>query len=166
MLAKARMLTRYNAWSNRVMYDAVAALPAGEAVKERKSLFKNMVHTLNHNYVIDAIWRAHLEGREHGYSARNTVDYPPLGELREKQQAMDQWFITWGKAQTEASLGEKVGFTLIGGNAGKMTRFEILQHVVTHTSYHRGFVCAMFFEVPARPPTMDLPVFLREVPSE
>ena len=166
MLENARMLTRYNAWSNRLMYDAVAALPDGEAVKERKSLFKNMVHTLNHNYVIDAIWRAHLEGREHGYAARNTVAYPPLGELREKQQAMDQWFITWGKAQTEASLGEKVGFTLIGGNAGTMTRLEILQHVVTHTSYHRGFVCAMFFEVPARPPTMDLPVFLREVPSE
>src|SRR6187455_3092597 len=117
MLANARMLTRYNAWSNRLMYDAVAALPAGEAVKERKSLFKNMVHTLNHNYVIDAIWQAHLEGREHGYA-----------ELREKQQAMDQWFITWGKAQTEASLGEKMSFTLIGGNAGTMTRFEILQH--------------------------------------
>ena len=164
MLANARMLTRYNAWSNRLMYDAVAALPAGEAVKERKSLFKNMVHTLNHNYVIDAIWQAHLEGREHGYAARNTVDYPPLAELREKQQAMDQWFITWGEAQTEASLGEKMTFTLIGGNAGTMTRFEILQHVVTHTSYHRGFVCAMFFEVPARPPTMDLPVFLREAP--
>ena len=129
MLANARMLTRYNAWSNRLMYDAVAALPAGEAVKERKSLFKNMVHTLNHNYVIDAIWRAHLEGHEHGYAARNTVDYPPLAELREKQQAMDRWFITWGEAQTEASLGEKMSFTLIGGNAGTMTRFEILQHV-------------------------------------
>ena len=84
MLENARMLTRYNAWSNRLMYDAVAALPAGEAVKERKSLFKNMVHTLNHNYVIDAIWRAHLEGREHGYAARNTVDYPPLAGTQGK----------------------------------------------------------------------------------
>ena len=118
MLENARMLTRYNAWSNRLMYDAVAALPAGEAVKERKSLFKNMVHTLNHNYVIDAIWRAHLEGREHGYAARNTADYPPLAELKEKQQAMDQWFVAWGDAQTAASLDEKMSFTLIGGNAG------------------------------------------------
>ena len=29
MIRNARMLTRYNAWSNQVMYDAVAALPAG-----------------------------------------------------------------------------------------------------------------------------------------
>jgi uncharacterized damage-inducible protein DinB len=165
MLHYARMLTRYNAWSNQLMFDAVAALPAGEAVKERKSLFKNMVHTLNHNYVIDAIWQAHLEGRAHGYAARNTVDYPPLAELSEKQQAMDQWYIQWAGALTAAALDAKVQFTLIGGNAGAMTRFEILQHVVNHTSYHRGFVCDMFFEVPARPPTMDLPVFLREVPQ-
>ena len=165
MIKYARMLTRYNAWSNRLMFDAVAALPAGEAVKERKSLFKNMVHTLNHNFVIDAIWQAHLEGRAHGYAARNTVDYPPLVELKEKQQAMDQCYIQWADDLTDAALKEKVPFTLIGGNAVAMTRFEILQHVVNHTSYHRGFVCDMFFEVPARPPTMDLPVFLREVPQ-
>ena len=67
----ARMLTRYNAWANQLIFDAVAALPGGEAVKERKSLFKNMVHTLNHNYVIDRIWQAHLEGRDHGYGARS-----------------------------------------------------------------------------------------------
>jgi uncharacterized damage-inducible protein DinB len=164
MLQTARMLTRYNAWSNQLMFDAVAALPAGEATKERKSLFKNMVHTLNHNYVIDAIWQAHLEGRAHGYAARNTADYPPLAELWDKQQALDQWYIKWGDGLAGATLGEKINFTLIGGNAGAMTRYEILQHVVNHTSYHRGFVCAMFFEVPARPPTMDLPVFLREVP--
>ena len=160
----ARMLTRYNAWSNRLMFDAVAALPAGEAVKPRTSLFKNMVHTLNHNYVIDAIWQAHLEGRAHGYAARNTADHPPLADLWRMQQAIDAWYIAWADALTDAALAEKVSFTLIGGNAGAMTRYEILQHVVNHTSYHRGFVCDMFFQVPARPPTMDLPVFLREAP--
>ena len=164
MTRNARMLTRYNAWSNKLMFDAVAALPAGEAVKERKSLFKNMLHTLNHNYVIDVIWQAHLEGRAHGYAARNTADYPPLAELWEKQQAIDQWYVAWGDGLTDAALDEIVNFTLIGGTAGAMTRNEILLHVVNHTSYHRGFVCDMFFEVPARPPTMDLPVFLREVP--
>ena len=28
-----KMLTRYNAWANKKMFDAVAALPDGEAVK-------------------------------------------------------------------------------------------------------------------------------------
>jgi uncharacterized damage-inducible protein DinB len=158
----ARMLTRYNAWSNKLMFDAVAALPPGEATKERRSLFKNIVHTLNHNYVIDRIWQAHLEGREHGFAARNTPDHPPLDELRRLQQQVDDWYIAWAARMTDTALSEKMHFTLIGGNRGVMTRGEILLHVVNHTSYHRGFACDMFFEVPARPPIMDLPVFLRE----
>jgi len=57
-----------------------------------------------------------------------------------------------------------VHFTLIGGNKGVMTRAEILLHIVNHTSYHRGFVADLFYQVPGapRPPTTDLPVFLRE----
>ncbi len=159
----ARMLTRYNAWSNKLMFDAVAALPAGEATKPRQSLFKNMVHTLNHNYVIDRIWQGHLEGREHGYTARNTADHPPLAELWKAQQEIDKWYIAWGDALSDAALDEKMNFTLIGGNAGVMTRGEILLHVVTHTNYHRGFVADLLFQVPARPPTMDLPVYLGEM---
>lgn len=163
-LDNARMLTRYNAWSNKLMFDAVAALPPGEATRERKSLFKNMVHTLNHNYVIDAIWRGHLEGREHGYTARNTPGHPPLDELWSQQQAMDDWYLEWAAGLTDKTLDDRIKVVLIGGNEVVMTRYEVLLHVVNHTSYHRGFVCDMFFEVPARPPTMDLPVFLREVP--
>ncbi len=158
----ARMLTRYNAWANKVMFDAVGALPDGEAVKERKSLFRNMVHTLNHNYVIDLIWQAHLEGREHGFEARNTKEHPPLADLWRAQQAVDGWYMDWSDALTDDALKEEVRFTLIGGTPGVMTRGEILLHVVNHTTYHRGFVGDMFFQVPARAPTTDLPVFLRE----
>lgn len=160
-LDTARMLARYNAWANKLTFDAVAALPPGEATKERKSLFKNMVHTLNHNYVIDRIWQAHLEGREHGYEARNTSDYPPLAELWRAQQETDAWYVAWADAQTDASLAERLTVTLIGGNRTAMTRGEMLLHVINHTSYHRGFVGDLFYQVPARPPTTDLPVYLR-----
>ena len=158
----ARMLARYNAWANKLIFDALAALPEGEATKERQSLFKNMVHTLNHNYVIDLIWQAHLERREHGFTARNTASHPPLAELWRAQQTIDEWYIGWSDAQSIASLGEEISFTLVGGNRGAMTRGEILLHVVNHTTYHRGFVADLFYQVPARPPLTDLPVYRRE----
>jgi uncharacterized damage-inducible protein DinB len=157
------MLTRYNAWANRLIFDAVAALPAGEAVKPRQSVFKNMVHTLNHNYVIDRIFQAHLEGRSHGYSARNTADHPPLAELWRAQQDIDRWYIDWSDTVGESALGEMVSFAYVGGGEGVMTRGEILQHLVNHTSYHRGFVAQMMYDIPVRPPTTDLTVYLRDV---
>lgn len=31
-------------------------------------------------------------------------------------------------------------------------------------TYHHGFVADFFYQIPAEPPTTDLPVFLRDVP--
>jgi uncharacterized damage-inducible protein DinB len=86
----ARTLTRYNAWANGLIFAAVAALPEGEATKPRASVFRNMVHTLNHSYVIERIFQAHLEGRDHGYTARNTESHPPLAELRRVNRSDSQ----------------------------------------------------------------------------
>lgn len=160
----ARMLTRYNAWADKLMLDAAAVLPEGEAAKPRKSVFKSIVHTLNHNYVIDRIFQAHLQGREHGYTARNTPEAPPLEQLRQAHRELDDWYVGWSDSITQAELEEKVPFEFVGGGKGAMTRGEILQHLVTHTCYHRGYAAQLFMEVPARAPTTDLTVFLRDVP--
>jgi uncharacterized damage-inducible protein DinB len=122
-----------------------------------------MVHTLSHNYVIDRIFQAHLEGRDHGYAARNTEGHPPLAELRHAQRELDRWYIAAFDAMDEARLAEKIRFTFVGGGEGVMTRAEILQHLVNHTTYHRGFVAQMICDIPARPPTTDLTVYLRDV---
>jgi len=156
-----RMLARYNAWANKLIFDAVAALPEGEATKVRPTLFKNMVNTLNHLYTTDVIWQAHLEGRAHGIAALNTVLHPEFAGLWAAQQVIDAWYIDWADALTDAAADEVVNFKLIGGNPGAMRRADILLHVVTHTNYHRGWVADLFFQVPKHPPTTDLPVFLR-----
>jgi uncharacterized damage-inducible protein DinB len=161
-MATTRVLVRYNAWANALMFNAVAELPPGEATKVRRSLFPNMVHTLNHNYIVASIWRARLEKREHGFSERSTVSHPPLDELWSAQRAMDEWYIAFSDGLSEAALQEPINFTLIGGNQGVMTIADIMLHIVNHTTYHHGYVADMFYQVPACPPTTDLPVFLRE----
>ena len=104
----ARMLTRYNVWANKLMFEAVAKLPDGEATKPRASLFRNMVHTLNHNYVIDRIWQAHLQGRDHGYKERNTQDHPPLDALWRLQQDVDAWYVDWSDQLSDAEVEQKI----------------------------------------------------------
>ncbi len=160
-LQNVQMLAKYRMWADALTFEAVAALPPGEAVKERPTLFKTMVGTLNHNYVIDLIWQAHLEGREHGFAARNVLLHPVLADLWEAQQKISRWYIDWTERQTELSLGEVVPFTFIGGEKSAMTRGDMLLHVVTHATYHRGWVAEMFFQVPAKHPATDLPVYLK-----
>jgi uncharacterized damage-inducible protein DinB len=160
----ARMLARYNRWSNDVFFKAVAELPPDEIVKPRQTLFGNIVHTLNHIYVIDDIFRAHLEARAHGYTARNTPEPPAFDDLRRRQRELDEWYVAWSDRQSDDTLQETVEFTFVGGGDGAMTRGQILMHVVNHTSYHRGFAGDLFFQIPGkRAPATDLTVYLRDV---
>lgn len=159
-----RMLVRYSAWANNLIFEAIAKLPEGEATRARLSIFGNMLSTLNHNHVIDLIWQAHLEGRDHGFKARNTETHPPLAQLHLAQQQLDAWYVAYAEGLSEEAFDEVVDFTFVGGGPGSMTRGDILFHGVNHKTYHRGFVADMICQVPARPPIMDLPVFLRDVP--
>jgi uncharacterized damage-inducible protein DinB len=161
----ARMLTRYKAWANEIVYSTVRALPDGEATKPRTTIFGNMVHTLNHLYVVDSIFQAHLEGREHGFTARNTPTSPPIDELWQSVQVLDRWYIDRYDRMSNEELDEAVAFRFVGGGDGVMTRGEILFHLVNHGTYHRGFVGSMLTEAKVRPTATDLTVFLRDVPK-
>ncbi|HEU4734186.1 MAG TPA: DinB family protein, partial [Kofleriaceae bacterium] len=158
----ARMLTRYKAWANDIVFATVSALPEGEATRSRATFYDSMVHTLHHVHVIDRVFQAHLEGREHGYTARNTATDPPLAELWAQVQALDRWYIELADRLPDAALAEPVEFRFIGGGDGTMTRGEILLHLVNHATYHRGFVGDMLNQAAVKPRATDLTVFLRD----
>jgi uncharacterized damage-inducible protein DinB len=156
-----RTLMHYKAWADELIFAAVGRLPEAELTAPRKIIFGNLLRTLNHVYAMDEVWRAHLEGRPHGYTTRNPEACPPLAELREAQKAMDGWFVSYADALPEAKHDETVNFRFIGGGPGSMTRRDILLHVANHGTYHRGNVASMMYQAGTPPPTTDLPVFLK-----
>src|SRR5450631_1652265 len=123
-LRNMRMLARYAAWANRLLFQTLSSLPENELTKMRHIVFGNILRTLNHVYVMDLVWQAHLEGRSHGFTTRNPETHPAFAELRAAQKQIDEWYI----------------------------------------SYHRGHIADMIYQIPASPPTTDLPVFLRDDP--
>jgi uncharacterized damage-inducible protein DinB len=160
-LRNIRLLTRYSAWANSLLYLAIGELPEEELTKPRQILFGNLIRTLNHVYTIDLVFQAHLEGREHGFKTRMPDVRVPLSELQAAQAALDGWYIRYAEEMSDRLGEEIVDFTFIGGGEGSMSRSDILLHVVNHTTYHRGHIAAMMYQVPAKPPVTDLPVFLR-----
>ncbi|MBL4639833.1 MAG: DinB family protein [Kordiimonadaceae bacterium] len=162
LLDTCQMLMRFKRWSNAITYKTVAALPESESLKIRQTRFGSMVNTLNHVYVVDDIFRAHLLGQTHSYTARNTDTHPPVTVLWAKVQKMDDWYVAYTESLTDAALAEGVTFEFVGGGDGAMTRNEILQHIVNHGNYHRGFVGDMLYQANVTPPATDLPVFLRD----
>jgi uncharacterized damage-inducible protein DinB len=160
-LRNIRLLTRYSAWANSLLYLAIGELPEDELTKPRQIVFGNLIRTLNHVHTIDLVFQAHLEGREHGFKTRTPDVCVSFSELRMAQATLDSWYIRYAEEMSDRLGEEMVNFTFIGGGEGSMSRGDILLHVVNHTTYHRGHIAAMMYQIPARPPTTDLPVFLR-----
>jgi len=156
------MLLQYKQWGNRIAFEAVMAIPEEEALKPRVTTFKNLVHTLNHVFVIDDIFRHHLTGRKHRYTMRNTVETPPIGQLWPSVQEMDRWYIEEAGSWTTEDRRRVVNFEFVGGGKGAMTKEEIALHIVNHATYHRGFVGDMLKQVPYNWPANDLTVFIRD----
>jgi uncharacterized damage-inducible protein DinB len=163
MPSSVKMLTLYKAWASDLTFSTVQSLPAGEATKERPTRFKNMLHTLNHIYVIDCIFKAHLEGKKYYLIDRNTSTPPPFYELWQATKFIDQWYIDYAKYLSPEQLSESVRFQFIDGREGMMSREEIILHIVNHGTYHRGFVSDLMYQIPIVPPANDLTVFLRDI---
>lgn len=156
----AVMLANYSDWADRVLFKAMAKLPEGAVTRTRQTLFGSMIGTLNHNYVVDLIWRAHLLGEEHGFSTRRDLLHPDLGDLMKAQTEINRWYIDWAGRQDVESLSQRRPFKFVSGKAAEMTRGGMFLHIVNHKTYHRGWVSEMFFDSNIDPPETDLCVFL------
>lgn len=158
----AVMLAQYNDWADRVLFKAIAGLPDEAINRERRTLFGSMIGTLNHNYQVDLIWRAHLLGERHGFTSRRDLLHPGFDDLVREQLAIDGWYIDWARSQDMESLGEKLKFNFVSGQAAEMTRGGMFLHIINHKTYHRGWIAEMFFDSGINPPETDLSVFLTD----
>ncbi|WP_375058260.1 DinB family protein [Zobellella sp. DQSA1] len=165
-LRNVRVLTRYSAWASLRLYNALAKLPATLLAEARSGRPNGVIGILSHSYAVDLIWKAHLEGKEHGFTSRNFGTIPSFAELRSAQQQADQWYIAYADNQDEQSLEQVIPFKFVDGGPGSMRRGDILLHIINHKTYHRGYVADMLYELGFAPPTIDLPVFLRDEPPE
>lgn len=156
------MLAEYNHWADKVLFEAIRALPGGAPSKPVKTLFGSIIGTLNHNYQVDMIWRAHLTGQPHGFTTRRDILHPDFDSIVEKQYESNIWYAEWASKQSARSLAETLDFRFVSGAAGRMTREAMFLHVMNHKTYHRGWIAQMFFEFDMNPPETDLCVFLCE----
>lgn len=127
-------LYRYKAWADDLMLDAMieverAGPPPG---------FGAALRILNHAHIVDRIFMAHLEGRSHGYGNNEPDDLPSLLNLSTAIRELDQAYVDYVDKLPGEALAEAVRFTFTDGKPGRMSREEMLAHVVTHGGYHRG----------------------------
>jgi uncharacterized damage-inducible protein DinB len=138
------------------MYKALLNIEGASATDQ----WQSVIRTMNHMCVVDRIFAAHLVGVAHGYSGANTPETPSVSALQAAVEETDAWYIRYVSDLTPAQLSETIHFTFTDGLHGSMSREEILLHVVTHGTYHRGAVGRMLSESGIESPPDTLTRFL------
>jgi uncharacterized damage-inducible protein DinB len=141
-------LYEHKAWSNRELFAAMAQVD-GQAHPERRHL---ALRILNHIHTVDQIFAAHLRGEPHGFTGTNTEATPTLDDLRTSVERVDGWYLDHVRSLRPEQFEEVLSFRFTDGDAGRMSREEILAHVVSHGSYHRGAVGMLMRQADVAPP--------------
>jgi uncharacterized damage-inducible protein DinB len=144
-LSVLQSLFAYKAWANVELFDVLATVNS-------EADLHAAIRTMNHIYVADSIFRAHLQGAAHGYQATNTRDAPTLAALRDAVAATDAWFVQYVATLSTELLEQRIDFQFTDGDKGSMTREEMLMHVITHGGYHRGNVGQILKNIAIAPP--------------
>jgi uncharacterized damage-inducible protein DinB len=140
-------LFKYKTWANEELFALLATLPPEHAEALHTSL-----RSLNHIYVVDRIFQAHLSGQPRPYDATNTPATPTLAQLQADVAATDAWYQSYVAGLSDAALLEVLNFSFTDGDPGRMSREEILLHVITHGGYHRGNVGQVLKSISVAPP--------------
>jgi uncharacterized damage-inducible protein DinB len=137
----------YKAWANAELFALLSTVP-----DEHADELHTCIRTLNHIYVVDRLFQARLCGELSSFEATNTRATPSLGQLREDVEATDAWYQKYVPSLSAEEASEVLAFTFTDGDQGRMSREEILLHVVTHGGYHRGNVGQVLKSISVAPP--------------
>jgi uncharacterized damage-inducible protein DinB len=148
-----KTLFDYKAWANVELFDVFSTVTS-------ETDLHAAIRTMNHIYVVDRIFRAHLLGEAHGYETTNTKATPTLASLRAAVLETDSWYQQYVGSLDEEALAGKLQFKFTDGDMGLMSREEMLMHVITHGGYHRGNVGQVLKNISVSPPRDILTKFL------
>lgn len=148
MHATLQRLFGCKAWADDELLTALATLG------DESPITRLAIRALSHTYVVDRIFLAHLRGVAPPFGATNLVDLPPLQTLSAQIRASDRDYLDYLLELQPDRLAEEIDFLFTDGAPGRMSREEMLMHVVMHGVGHRGQVSAVML-LNSVPPALD-----------
>lgn len=155
-----RSLYEYNAWANRRILDACAALSDEQFSRTIVSSFPSVRETLQHIFGAEYLWLERWLGRSH--SSIPPAETANLSALRSRWDKIDADLLTFVRGLGAADLERVVHYHNTKGQEFSNPMVQMLQHLVNHSTYHRGQVTTILRELGGKPIATDLIAFYRE----
>jgi uncharacterized damage-inducible protein DinB len=154
-LETIRELYGYNRWANARSLQAASTVSPEDFTKEVGGSFASLRGTLAHVYGAEWIW---LE-RWRGMSPPKlpfALDFPDVETIRSRWKDVEREQKKFLDGLDGARLAEVVSYVNLKGETFAYPLGRMLQHVVNHSTYHRGQVATILRQLKATPLSTDL----------
>lgn len=159
-----RTLYGYNDWANRRILDTAERLTPEQLHTDGIASFGSIHATLVHTMGVQWLWFRRLRG-ESPAALPDAADVPDLAAIRARWAGIEadtQRFIAALEPEGENAPNRVVTYARMGGQPLSQPAWEILLHVVNHSTQHRSEVAAMLTQFGHSPGDLDLTKYLRE----
>jgi len=137
----ARTLYAYDAWANRRVLDACAALAPEQFTKDLGSSFRSVRDTMAHIMGAEWLWLERFQGRTARLPSGD--QFPDLASLRKRWAEVERDLLAYVGALSAADLERSFDYRDMKGNPHTSVMWQTLQHVANHSTYHRGQVTTL-----------------------
>lgn len=159
--AEVQALYDFNAWANRRALAACEPLTAEQFTRGLGSSFGSVRDTLAHIMGAEWIWLERFHGRSPS-SLPDVSRFKDLASLRAAWAETESALLAYARGLTQADLDSIHEYKTLKFGAYKNPRWQSLQHLVNHGSYHRGQVATLLRQLGAAPILTDLIHYYRE----
>jgi len=160
-LQDIHILYEFNYWAKAKMIGALDTLPEQDLYKDLKTSFSGIHGTLVHICGAEDIWLSRFKGIPNPKFLKN-ADLPDYSAVKKKWDDVEKGIRAYVLALTEQQLLEKFSYTNIKGEPFSNIRWQALQHLVNHGTYHRGQITSMIRQLGGSPTSTDLIAFYRQ----
>lgn len=155
---------RYSAWATRMLCEACAKLSLDERNRDLGISHGGILGTIHHFHVSERFWGECLAASKIPPLHEIAADPPPtqlrLEELERSCEEVSHALERWLQSSTEEELAQPIPCRISATVNYPFLRWQLVRHMVNHSSLHRGQIVGMIRALGHKPPNIDLMSYL------
>jgi uncharacterized damage-inducible protein DinB len=160
-LQEIKLLHAYNSWASNRIFDAVAQMTRDHYMQDLKASHGGIHGTLTHMVGAEKFWLSRWVGVPEA-KLITPEEVPSLPELKALWEKVGFDMAKFLGTMTDKKLAGTFAMTTSKGDTFTHVYWQAIQHVVNHSTYHRGQVVVMMRQLGVKPPGTGLNTFYRE----
>ncbi|XXM73257.1 DinB family protein [Lysinibacillus sphaericus] len=159
MTHPALEMYRYHVWANQTLFNRLIELEVSEDVyhREIQSVFPSIAEVVSHMYIVDQLWFYIVSGEnmpEALEKEKETGEGKGIEEMARLFCSLSERCIEFLEQQEDYDEIRVLDIPWEGKRETSLA--EMILHIVTHATYHRGNITAMLRQMGYASVTTDL----------